>query len=414
MMPDLSSAVHNSVSMPTYKPTIQTFLSLLQDTFSDSVRFNALTGKAEQLSGGKWVAWKDADDSAVRLYFQSTYGLSHRANLDDAFRVFLRTRTVDPLTEMLDRLEWDGESRITNCLHRLTGCEDTPYSREVSRLIFAGGIHRAYQPGCKFDDVPVLVGRQGGGKSALVRTLAMQDEFFKEVKTFEGREGIEALNGGWIIEIPEMLATARAKEVELVKAYITRQVDSARAAYAKYVEDLPRRCIFIGTTNNPNFLADKTGNRRFYPIVCKLSGYEFFDHIEEHKAYVRQCWAEAKVLYERGDLKPYASMDLLAEIREQQESAEEDDPREGLIRAYCELLPVGAKVCVLELWTRALRQDASIRMPTRSDSRDICSIMSKLPGWEKMDKAFRHPDFGVQKGFQKLFQEVERPPDCPF
>lgn len=399
---------------PTFKPTIETFLTLLEDTFDGTIRLNKLSSKPEQLIDGKWEPWGDADDAVVRLHFQSKYDLYNKAHLDDAFRIYLKTHAVDPLLDMLNSLTWDGEPRIEHALNHLTGCGDTPYTREVSRLLFAGGIHRAYRPGCKFDDVPVLVGRQGGGKSALVRLLAMDDTFFREVKTFEGTEGVEALSGGWIIEIPEMLATARAKEVELVKAYITRQEDVYRVPYDRYVNSLKRRCIFIGTTNNPTFLVDRTGNRRFYPINCEISGYSFFDRIEEHRDYVRQCWAEARTLFERGELKPYASFDLLSEIKDAQEAAVEDDPREGLIRAYCDRLAPGAFVCVMELWVHALNQDPSMRLPSRRDSLDIAQAVLKIPGWSRTNKAVRTMDYGITKGFRKDFEQVEKPEGCPF
>lgn len=400
---------------PTYKPTIETFLTLLEDTFGDSIRMNLMSNKPEQFADGKWQKWTDADDSVIRMYFQSKYDLYHKYHLDDAMRVFLRTHRVHPLKDLFASLKWDGVSRIEECLIHLTGCEDTPYTREVSRLMFAGGIHRVYRPGCKFDDVPVLVGKQGGGKSAIVRLLALEDDFFREVKTFEGAEGVEALSGGWIVEIPEMLATARAKEVELVKSYITRQEDTYRVPYDRYVQSFPRQCIFIGTANDYSFLsADKTGNRRFYPIDCKVLGYDFFDHIEEHREYVRQCWAEAKALFDHGSLKPYASFDLLTDIREVQENAADEDPRDSLIRAYCDRLAPGSRVCVLELWERALHQDMSMRMPNKRDSIDIGQAVRKIPGWERTGKAYRHPDYGVVKGFIKQFEAVERPPDCPF
>lgn len=400
---------------PTFKPTIETFLSLLEDTFGESLRLNLLSNKPEQLTSEGWKPWGDADDAVVRLHFQSKYDLYHKQHLEDAMRIFLKTHAVNPLTDMLGKLVWDGAHRIEQCLSHITGCEDTPYTREVSRLLFAGGIHRAYRPGCKFDDVPVLVGKQGGGKSALVRLLAMEDEFFREVKTFEGSEGIEALNGGWIIEIPEMLATARAKETELVKSYITRQTDSYRMPYEKYVQSFPRRCVFVGTANSTAFLsADKTGNRRFYPIECQVLGYTLFDNIEEYREYIRQCWAEAKWLFDHNELQPYAKLDLLADIREIQENAADDDPRDGLIRAYCDRLAPGSKVCVLELWERALHQDSTMRLPSRRDSMDIGQAVEKIPGWKRHPKSYRHPEYGVVKGFIKEFDAVERPPDCPF
>lgn len=397
----------------TYKPTIETFLALLEDHFEGVIRFNVLTGAPQIFRHGKWQRWEDADDSMVRLYFQNHYDLYHKNHLDDAMRVFLRQHQVNPLTDLIDSLQWDGVPRIEEALHHITGCDDTPYTREVSRLFFAGGIHRAYRPGCKFDDAPVLIGKQGGGKSALVRLLAMDDDYFREVKTFDGAEGVEALTGGWIIEIPEMLAAARAQEVELVKAYITRQEDTYRRPYDRYVQTLPRRCVFVGTTNGA-LPGDPTGNRRFYPVYVKHSGYQLFDRIDELKPYVQQCWAEAKALFDQGELKSYASFDLLADIREEQELASEDDPRKGLIMAYCDRKAVGELVCVLELWTEALRQDASMRMPTPKDRREIAQIVSSLPGWERTGKNVRFVYYGVQKSYKKAFEAVERPPDCPF
>lgn len=414
----MQPAHHNpqaATAKPSYKPTIESFIVLLQDTFGESIRYNKLATSPQQLVDGEWVKWTDTDDAALRAYFQSQWDMYHKQHLSDAFLIFLRNNTVNPLTDLINGLEWDGVSRIEQCLHVLTGCDDTPYTREVSRLIFAGGIHRAYRPGCKFDDVAVLVGKQGGGKSTFVRMLAMEDEFFREVNTFDGTESVEALFGGWIIEIPEMLATARAKEVEAVKAYITRQKDTYRVPYDRYTNQLPRRCIFVGTTNNPQFLADRTGNRRFYPVTCKKTGFDVLDKEDEYREYIRQCWAEAKHLFDEGKLKPYPNRDLMADIQEQQESAMEDDPREGLIRDYCDKKKhVGDKVCTLELWQFALQQDPTIKLPTRRDAIDITQIMQRMPGWERVPQATRVGGYGVVKAFVKVFDVVDKPPDCPF
>ncbi len=151
--------------------------------------------------------------------------------------------------------------------------EDNEYTREVSRLIFAGGIHRLYSPGCKFDDVPVLIGTsQGEGKSTIVRWLAIHDDHFTEVTEIDGQKGVEQLEGAWICEIAELLALTKAKEQEAVKSYIARLKDKYRKPWGKNTDELPRRCIFIGTTNNEQFLRDKTGNRRFYPVKVNSKG----------------------------------------------------------------------------------------------------------------------------------------------
>ena len=401
---------------PALKPSIDTFLTLLHQRFADTIRFNELSGRAESFkaSTGRWIPWTDADDSTLRWYFQSMDGLSNKENLADAFRIYCAQRTVNPLTDLLNSLEWDGKPRICSFLHHVLKADDTPYTREVSRLMFAGGIHRAYNPGCKFDDMPVLIGeKQGEGKTTLVRWLAMQDEFFREVTDMSGREGIEALSGAWICEVGELLAMTRVKEAEAVKSYITRQEDTYRAPYDRHPQSKKRRCIFIGTTNNAQFLSDRTGNRRFYPIRCHCTGYDLFNNKDEIKAYIRQCWAEARTLYERDELSPYANRGLLDDICAEQENAMEDDYRVGMIRSYMDRRSVGSKVCVIELWYKALLQDDRTK-PTRKDSIEIMQIAARVPGWERSKMPYRTKNYGLQKALEKIFDAKERPAGCPF
>lgn len=411
-MSEATSPFAPRASKITYKPTIETFLALLEDHFEGVIRFNVLTSAPQIFRHGKWQRWEDADDSTVRLYFQSHYDLYHKNHLDDAMRVFLRQHQVNPLTDLIDSLQWDGVPRIEEALHHITGCDDTPYTREVSRLLFAGGIHRAYRPGCKFDDVPVLIGAQGAGKSSAVRILAMEDEFYRSLKTLEGDKGVENILGSWIVEIEEMAAVTRAEGTGVVKAYITNQEDLYRVKYDKHVQTIPRRCIFVGTGNEA-LPADPTGNRRFYPVWVKRSGYEINGRKEEFTDYVRQCWAEAKALFDNKNLAPYAKFELLGDIREEQALATEDDPRQGMIAAYCSRKAIGEPVCVMELWECALHQNPAYKMPTPKDRRDIGSILNGLPGWERAGNV-RFSDYGVQKAFKKVYEHTERPPDCPF
>ena len=172
----------------------------------------------------------------------------------------------------------------------------------------------------------VFIGRkQGEGKSTLIRWLALDDKYFTEVSEFDGQRGIEALEGAWICEVGEMPAMVKAQQQEAVKAYLTRINDKYRKPFDKRVTEHPRQCIFIGTTNKAQFLTDKTGNRRFYPVVVHQSGYDLFEHEEEIKADIKQCWAEALHLYKENKLLPYADRKLIDVIRKEQANAVEDD-----------------------------------------------------------------------------------------
>ena len=383
--------------------TIDNFLRVLEnDPKFSGLKFNLLTYSPEQVRNGKTERWLDADDAETRRYIEQEYKFHSAQKCDDALRIVFARNQYHPVRDLVDSFQWDGESRILKFLNKWTGCEDTPYTREVSRLIFAGGIHRLYNPGCKFDDMPVLIGtKQGEGKSTLVRWLALKDEYFTEVNEFDGQRGIEAVEGAWICEVSELLAMTKAREQEAVKSYLTRLNDRYRMPFDRRVTDHPRQCVFIGTTNKEQFLTDKTGNRRFYPVKVHQSGYDLFDHEEEIKAYIRQCWAEAKVLYDRGEIPPYADRRLISEIREKQQDATEDDFRVGMIQSY---LDGRHETCVLELWQNALGM-SEYSKPTKKDSQEIGIIMQSMDGWEKQPKAKRFPGYGLQRWWARTGTE---------
>ena len=384
------------------KPTIDNFYRLMTNHYGDRLRLNEMTGKPEFLRNGEWREWTDTEESRMRSYFESTYSMYSQNKMTDALLIYFNNHKVNPLLEILDSLEWDGKPRVEQFLHDIMKCEDSEYIRECSRLIFAGGIHRAYRPGCKFDDMIVLIGSQGTGKSTITRWLNMKDQFYQEIKTIAGKEGIEAIRGVWIGEVSELMAMTRVKEAEAVKAYITSQKDSYRPPYQKNVQTIPRRCVFIGTTNNPQFLTDKTGNRRFYPVKVQSDGYKLLDNEEPVRAYIRQAWAEAVHLYKEGKLQPFAKKEVLQQIRAAQEAAMEDDWRIGQIEQYLadtKKAP-NSTVSVIELWHRALNNPDEIK-PTRKDSIEITQIIMNVPGWVACPNPIS-TTWGKQKAFKKV------------
>ena len=383
------------------KPTINNFYTLIGRHYGSDLRLNEMTGKPEFKRNGQWREWTDTEESRMRSYFENNYGMYSQNKLTDALLIYFQNNKVNPLMDILESLEWDGKPRVEQFLHDVMKVEDNEYTRECSRLIFAGGVHRAYRPGCKFDDMIVLIGGQGAGKSTIVRWLNMEDQFYQEIKTIAGKEGIEALRGVWIGEVAELMAMTRVKEAEAVKAYITSQKDSYRPPYQKNVQTIPRRCVFIGTTNNPQFLTDKTGNRRFYPVKCGADGYKLLDHETEVRAYIRQAWAEAVHLYKEDKLQPFARREVLDQIRAAQEAAMEDDWRIGQIEQYLEdtKKKPNDTVTVIELWHRALNNPDEIK-PTRKDSIEITQIITNIPGWVACTNLV-HTQWGRQKGFKK-------------
>lgn len=207
---------------------IENFSAVLEGDpiLKDLLLYNELSNSPECIENGEIRRWKDEDDSWLRGYIEQKYRIYSPQKLDDALRVRFNQRRYHPVRDKIQSIIWDGKPRIKRFLIEWLKVDDCPYSEEVSRLIFAGGIHRAFNPGCKFEDMAVLIGKkQGEGKSTIIRWLAMDDKFFREVNEIDGQRGVEAVEGGWICEVSELLALKRTKEVEAAKSYLSRQVD---------------------------------------------------------------------------------------------------------------------------------------------------------------------------------------------
>lgn len=398
----------------TGKPvcTIENFLIAMQsDKRYANVRYNELSDRPEvhgiMVNGTPTIQkWTDTDEAASENYLESAYGLFSSQKHEKALRILFKERRYHPIRDVVDAVKWDGVERCEEFLIRWAMVDDCPYSREVSRLIFAGGIHRLYAPGTKFDDVPILIGiKQGEGKSTLVRWLAIRDEWYGEVTLFEGQQAIEQLQGKWICEISELLALTKTKEQEAAKAYITRAVDSYRKPWDKNVTELPRRCVFIGTSNNSNPLSDKSGNRRYYPVEVKSDGYDLYDHEDEIRAYILQCWAEARDKFRAGKMPNYADRKLVDVYREKQEEAMQDDWRVGAISAFLEKKAEGELTCIREICHKALSPNPDFpKEPSLIESKDIGMIMNKMPGWERIGTR-RVGSYGSQKSWKKVKTE---------
>lgn len=394
--------------------TIENFLSILENDplLKDYLLYNELSNAPECISSGEIRRWKDEDDSWLRGYIEQNYCIYSPQKLDDALRVRFNQRRYHPVREKIQSITWDGKLRIKRFLIEWLKVDDCPYSEEVSRLIFAGGIHRAFNPGCKFEDMAVLIGKkQGEGKSTIIRWLAMDDKFFREVNEIDGQRGVEAVEGGWICEVSELLALKRTKEVEAAKSYFSRQTDTYRKPYDKRVTENPRQCIFIGTTNTAEFLTDKTGNRRYYPVECSSSGRDLFEHKAEIQEYIEQCWAEAYALYQKGELPPVLDKSILPEAQYRQESALEDDYRVGMVKAYLDGKSEGESVCIIELWQEALGESFK---PTRKDSNELALIMQSAPGWIKVPSVQVTSRWGRQRCWIKQVSSGNLGSDLPF
>ena len=365
--------------------TIDNFVKILDnDARFTGIKYNSFKKVIEiENEYGDTREWSDADDSEAKRQIEIDYGINNEKRYEDAMKIIMRQRAYNPLKEYVDSLEWDGQPRVAEFLANWLRAPRNVYTKEVSRLLFTGGIERLYNPGGKQEDVVVLVSGQGKGKTTVVRWLALADKYYDDMSEIKDVDTMQKIQGIWLCEFSETSALKSTKSQDIIKAFISRQNDRFRIPYAKNFSDNPRQTFFMATANTLHFLSDVTGSRRFYPIVCHCDAEFIYGNEKTIKENIRQCWAEARVKYLSGEFKPYPKPELLTVIRNQQSKAMEEDWMRDAITAYLEN-PSVEKISVLEIWHGVLKNPDYIK-PKRGESNKISMIL-EAAGWERSDK----------------------------
>ncbi len=273
--------------------------------------------------------WTDSDEACLRNYLESVYGLYNKGKTADAVDTCLQKHAFHPVRDWLEKLEWDEIPRAETLFCDALGAENDIYTRTVTRKWLTAAVARVYRPGTKFDNMIVLVGDQGIGKSYLGSRLG-NGWFSDTFATVNGKEAFEQLKGVWIVEMGELSALKRA-EVESVKLFISKQEDFYRAAYGRFAKSNPRQCVFYGTTNDEDFLTDSTGNRRFWPIKCGVDDKHSVFNLTED--YISQVWAEA-VTWFKGDESLFLDEEITKLARERQARYSMENPEVGRVREF--------------------------------------------------------------------------------
>lgn len=367
-------------------------------------------------------SWSDTDDAALRYLLEKDYGIVAKGKTDDAIAFVHEKNAFHPIRDYLESVKWDGVERLDTLFIDYLGSSDTAYTRAVTRKAFTAAVARIFMPGCKYDYMPVLVGKQGIGKSHILSVMGGV-WFSDSITTISGKEGYEALHGSWIVEMAELTAT-RKQEVESIKQFISKREDRYRKAYARRVSDNPRQCVFFGTTNDSEFLRDYTGNRRFWPVDTdrdKRKKSIFKDLDDDIRD---QLWAEAVVRFKEHE-PLFLESKLESEALEMQEKYTYRSTKEGLIQDYLETkLPtewndmniyertiwlegdhtdgkiLRDRVCVLEIWCELFNGTKSNL--SNADSREINGILERLPGWSKAPNPIRiNKEYGKQRAYRR-------------
>jgi predicted P-loop ATPase len=373
--------------------------------------------------------WEDNDDAELRYYIEKVYGISCPQRIDDARLVVQGKNRFHPVRNYLNSLAWDGIERAEAIFIDYLGAEDCPYTRAVTRKMLAAACARVFQPGIKFDYMLVLTGEQGAGKGQVLKLLGGR-WYSDSIMTISGKEGLEQLQGVWILEMGELSALKRTS-VEHIKQYISKGEDYFRPAYGKHVILFQRQCVIFGTTNDLEFLRDQTGNRRFWPVaVSAAEDEEKWRKLTN--SVVDQIWAEAYEIYKKGE-ELYLKGELEKEAIKRQEYHTETSINEGLIIKYLELLlpeewekmnlyerrgyiqteeskrtkegvKPRTKVCAAEIWTELLKGELK-DSASKVFIRDIHASLCRIEGWKPYRRGtgkLRFSFYGPQKAYIKI------------
>lgn len=361
-----------------------------EDTFGHRLMY---LGQLPWRSEGDTLGeWSDKDDSALRSYLHMKYRLRNKGDYEDGFNMALFENSYNPLVGYLNALEWDGKPRIDDALNYMLGVDKTEYNIAVFRLFLQGAVRRAFEPGCKFDNMIVLIGKQGDGKSTLFKFLACNEDWYTDNFNFrdtKNKATIEYMTGKWILEMGEMEVMKKDKVTSNeLKAFISSQADDYRVPYEKRPQRRPRQCIFCGTSNDKNFLKDRTGNRRYWPIDCHATE-ETKDRIFNYSMslpYLQQVMAEAVAYYKEHpdeELRLSRRIEIMAE--EAQDEHLEEDVWVQIIDEYLEKELVG-RVNAAYLYENALNKNAADMR--KGESNRIVTIMrNDISGWHEIGKA---------------------------
>ena len=360
-------STENSSGSKVYNKCTENIFRLLEKhpNYKGRFRYDEWTQKNEIKRGKQWATLDDSDFVPIQRDISARYPQFRMVSKDmvvDAILSACREHSYDRAVNYIRKIKWDGNGRIDTWLTKAYGAEDNAYHRAVGSNFFKGMAKRIIQPGCKFDTVMILEGKQGCGKSTSLSMIA-GDWHLETTMKADNKDFFLQFRGKLIVEFSEGETLSRT-ETKNMKAMISTRIDTYRAPYERTMKDVPRRCVFAMSTNQDEYLKDESGNRRFFPVEVSLEKVDF-KWLKENRD---QMFAEAlhrievleETVYEYPDEAEAYQLDKM--VRSPYEEAIEkwmESPfaENGIAR---NLATDG--VSILEIWTFALLGDkAKIR-----------------------------------------------------
>jgi len=340
-----------------------------------TIRYNEFSARVEW----KGEPLQDEDIIDIRLIIEEAGAQAgfepQTADVRPAVERHARENAYDPVRDYLDGLKWDGKPRLDAWLRDHMGAPAHEMIDLFGAKFLIGAVARVYDPGCQMDNMLVLEGKQGAGKTTAVAALFGRDYMISSISDFKSKEAAIALQGRWVVEVAELAALSKT-DVRDAKKFITETVDQYRPVHGRSTVDRPRRCVFIGTTNEHQYLKDATGNRRFWPVPCGDVDVAAIAAARDH------LWAEAVHRYRAGEAWWLTDVEHVAKSEAIQGDRAEQDAWAEYIDRWLD----DPEIRMIDYLTVGMIMSEALKMPmdrqNKIDEMRVANHLAKR-GWER-------------------------------
>jgi predicted P-loop ATPase len=386
-------------------PVLDNVVSILRndERWAGVLGFDEMGGRVMKLSEppferGATGEWMDIDDARLEHWFGTVWGLRRLSSDAIAKGVLLAAddNRYHEVRDYLDGLKWDGHPRVDSWLMAYLGAKQTEYTKAVGTKWLIGAVARAYRAGCKMDNVLILEGSQGLGKSTTLKVL-FQPWFTDAAFELGTPDGYQIMRGMWCVELAELDGFNRA-EASRSKAFFTRTEDRYRNPYGRKPVNIQRTGVFAGSVNHGTYLKDDSGNRRYWPVTVGIGKVNMDDLVADRD----QLWAEAVQLYNQG-IEWWVRASDSALYEEEQDARYIGDAWESIIRIWLDTPDDGGvkpqKVRLDQVMQGALHLDKSKLTPP--EQQRVGRIMARLNWTRQRSTAGRREWFYCRPDVEK-------------
>ena len=263
------------------------------------IAYNELTDVIEiKDKQGKIKPLEKRDKELFRMEIEKRFKFKAKViDLDTAIISASDKFRYHPIKNQILAVSWDEIPRAETFFIDVLGVEDNVYNRECTRKWLLASLTRLFNNGVKFDEMIILQGGQGIGKSTTLQRLSLG--YYTDITEKISDEVTFKVMRTWLVELSE-LSTMMKTDSDSFKAWLSATKDTVRKKYGSDPNDYPRTFTVLGTTNNKEILKDRTGNRRYWLMYCEKDKIKNTIWSLDNN-YILRLWSEVYQWYKNGE-----------------------------------------------------------------------------------------------------------------